>query len=67
MFYTSLNLSNFISCRKYILKGCKGELVEPSQLNNQWLQKIELNPILKRLNFCMCWTAQKRKGGYSHL
>ena len=30
-------ISNLISCRKYILRGRKGELVSPSQLDTEWL------------------------------
>ena len=31
--------SNFISCRNYILRGKKGKIVHPSQLDSVWLRK----------------------------
>ena len=64
MFYTSLNLSNFISCRKYILKGCKGELVEPSQLNNQWLQN-RIKPNFEKIKLLYVGRLRKEKGIFS--
>ena len=39
MFNISSIFSNFISCRKYILKGKKGKIVHPSQLDSVWLRK----------------------------
>ena len=38
-------ISNLISCRSYILKGRKGELVSPSQLDSEWLNNIRENNI----------------------
>ena len=38
-------ISNLISCRNYILKGRKGELVFPSQLDPEWLNNIRENNI----------------------
>ncbi len=32
-------ISNFISCRNYILRGKKGKVVHPSQLDSVWLRK----------------------------
>ncbi len=34
-------ISNLISCRSYILKGRKGELVSPSQLDPEWFNNIK--------------------------
>jgi len=34
-------ISNLISCRSYILKGRKGELVSPSQLDSEWFNNIK--------------------------
>ncbi len=36
--FTSL-ISNFISCRNYILRGRKGKVIYPSQLDSVWLRK----------------------------
>ena len=38
-------ISNLISCRSYILKGRKGELVSPSQLDSEWFNNIRENNI----------------------
>jgi len=38
-------ISNLISCRSYILKGRKGELVFPSQLDSEWFSNIRENNI----------------------
>ena len=34
-------ISNLISCRSYILKGRKGEIVSPSQLDSEWFNNIK--------------------------
>ena len=39
MFNISSFTSNFISCRNYILKGKKGRVISPSQLDSTWLRK----------------------------
>ncbi len=39
MFNISSLVSNFISCRNYILRGKKGKIVYPSQLDSVWLRK----------------------------
>ena len=36
--FTSL-ISNFISCRKYILRKKKGQVIHPSQLDSVWFKK----------------------------
>ena len=36
--FTSL-ISNLISCRDYILRGKKGKLINPSQLDSVWLRQ----------------------------
>ena len=38
MFYISTKLSLLISCRKYILRGKKGYVILPSQLDDSWHQ-----------------------------
>ena len=39
MFNFTALISNFISCRNYILNGKKGKVVYPSQLDSVWLRK----------------------------
>ena len=39
MFNIASLVSNFISCRNYILRGKKGKIVFPSQLDSVWLRK----------------------------
>ena len=39
MFIIVTSISNLISCREYILKGKKGKIVYPSQLDSIWLRK----------------------------
>ena len=38
MFITIVSLSNLISCREYILRGKKGKVISPSQLDSTWLR-----------------------------
>ena len=38
MFSIVSRISHLISCREYILKGKKGAIVSPSQLNEKWLK-----------------------------
>ena len=42
MFNLTSFVSNFISCRNYILKGKKGEIVQPSQIDTVWLRKPKI-------------------------
>ena len=39
MFIVVATISNLISCREYILKGKKGKIVNPSQLDSIWLKQ----------------------------
>jgi glycosyltransferase involved in cell wall biosynthesis len=39
MFTITATISNLVSCRNYILKGKKGKIVSPSQLDSTWLRK----------------------------
>ena len=39
MFIIVTSISHLISCREYILKGKKGKIVYPSQLDSIWLRK----------------------------
>jgi len=40
MFSISSSISKLISCRNYILKGRKGKVVSPSQLDSEWFGNI---------------------------
>ena len=42
MFIIVSFFSNLISCRNYILRGKKGKLINPSQLDSIWLKKPKL-------------------------
>ena len=39
MFYITCSISNLISCRDYILRGKKGKIISPSQLDSTWLRQ----------------------------
>jgi len=39
MFSITCSISNLISCRDYILRGKKGKIVNPSQLDSNWLRQ----------------------------
>ena len=46
MFYITLSYASLISCRRHLLRNRKGELVNPSQLNDKWFlpeKKIDTN------------------------
>jgi glycosyltransferase involved in cell wall biosynthesis len=50
MFSVISKFSNFISVRKYILRGKKGSIVCPSQLDNTWSENIKnINPNIIKL------------------
>ena len=39
MFSITCSISNLISCRDYILRGKKGKIISPSQLDSTWLRQ----------------------------
>ena len=39
IFSITCSISNLISCRDYILKGKKGKIINPSQLDSNWLRQ----------------------------
>ena len=39
MFNITCSISNLISCRDYILRGKKGKIINPSQLDSTWLRQ----------------------------
>ena len=48
MFFIVSKISNLVSCREHILRGRKGNVVEPSQITNKWVsdhKSIELEKI----------------------
>jgi len=45
MFNVTAAISNLISCRNYILKGKKGKVIHPSQLDSIWLKKPKITEI----------------------
>jgi len=48
MFSIVSKISSLVSCREYILRGKKGKLISPSQLNNFWFtnhKETEINKI----------------------
>ena len=47
MFFAVSKTSHLISCREYILKGRKGDVVQPSQLTNKWFSNNKVNKIDK--------------------
>tara|TARA_B100001248_G_scaffold245226_1_gene214893 strand:- start:1298 stop:2320 length:1023 start_codon:yes stop_codon:yes gene_type:complete len=64
MFSLTSLISNLISCRSYILKGKKGKVVNPSQLDSVWLRKPKNQEFI---NFKLLYVGRIRieKGIYS--
>ena len=64
MFIVTSALSNLISCRNYILKGKKGKVINPSQLDSIWLKQPK---ILEIKNFRLLYVGRIRieKGIFS--
>ena len=61
--FTSL-ISNLISCRDYILRGKKGKVVSPSQLDSVWLKK-QKNQEIKNFKLLYVGRIRVEKGIYS--
>ncbi len=61
--FTSL-LSNLISCRNYILKGKKGKVVNPSQLDSVWLRRPK-NQEVKNFKLLYVGRIRLEKGIFS--
>ena len=64
MFSIISYISDFISCRNYILRGKKGELVYPSQLDSTWLRKPK-NLKIKKAKLLYVGRIRKEKGIFS--
>ena len=61
MFNLVTLFTNLISCRKYILKGKKGRVVYPSQLDSIWLRKPK-NQEVKNFKLLYVGRIRKEKG-----
>ena len=64
MFTLTSLISNFISCRNYILRGKKGKIVYPSQLDSVWLRKPK-NLELKNFKLLYVGRIRVEKGIFS--
>ena len=64
MFNISSLVSNFVSCRDYILRGKKGVLVKPSQLDTSWFKKTKSIEI-KKFKLLYVGRIRKEKGIFS--
>ena len=64
MFTIVSAFSNFISCRNYILRGKKGKVINPSQLDSTWLKQPKISEIK---NFKLLYVGRIRieKGVFS--
>ena len=45
MFISTSLISNLISCRKFILRGRKGKVIHPSQLDSVWFKKTKIQDV----------------------
>ena len=54
-------ISNLISCREYILKGKKGKIVNPSQLDSVWFRKTK-TPDIKNFKLLYVGRIRVEKG-----
>ena len=66
MFAISSSVSRLISCRSHILKGKKGEVVSPSQLDTEWLSNIKTIES-KNIKLLYVVRIRKEKGIFSLL
>ena len=64
MFFITSKISILVSCRKYILKGKKGYLIHPSQLNNEWKQNHSV-PTKEKAKLLYVGRLRKEKGIFS--
>ena len=63
MFTIVTSISNLISCREYILRGKKGKIVYPSQLDSIWLRKSK-NLEIKNFKLLYVGRIRVEKGIY---
>ena len=64
MFSITGAISNIISCRDYILRGKKGKIISPSQLDSTWLKKPK-NLDIKNFKLLYVGRIRIEKGIYS--
>jgi glycosyltransferase involved in cell wall biosynthesis len=64
MFSITAAISNLISCRNYILRGKKGKILNPSQLDSTWLRKSK-NLTIKNFKLLYVGRIRIEKGIYS--
>jgi glycosyltransferase involved in cell wall biosynthesis len=64
MFTIVAKISLLISCRKHILKGRKGNIVHPSQLNEKWFSSIKKLD-LSKINLLYVGRVKVEKGIFS--
>ena len=64
MFTLTSLISNFISCRNYILRGKKGKVIYPSQLDSVWLRKPK-NQEVKNFKLLYVGRIRVEKGIFS--
>jgi len=64
MFSVVGSISNLISCREYILKGKKGKILNPSQLDSVWLRQPK-NIEIKSFKLLYVGRIRVEKGIYS--
>ena len=64
MFSIVCSISNLISCRDYILRGKKGKIISPSQLDSSWLRQPK-NLEIKNFKLLYVGRVRIEKGIYS--
>jgi len=64
MFSISCAISHLISCRDYILRGKKGKIISPSQLDSVWLRQPK-NMEIKNFRLLYVGRLRVEKGIYS--
>ena len=64
MFSLTCSFSNLISCRDYILRGKRGKIINPSQLDSSWLRKAK-NIELKNFKLLYVGRLKIEKGIFS--
>ena len=64
MFSITCSISNLISCRDYILRGKKGKIISPSQLDSTWLRQPK-NTNVKNFKLLYVGRLKVEKGIFS--
>ena len=65
MFSILSSISNLISCRDYILKGRKGDVVSPSQLDFEWFNNIKKEKNIESIKLLYVGRIRVEKGIFS--